>query len=117
MTRRERRSRNYLEFIPLRDLGLPWREREPGLVTLTAAHRGFFNRVAQRCFGRPAASRIDLDQQGSFVWLQIDGARPVGEIGALLEARFGEEAAPLYPRLVRFIELLREYRFIRWNTE
>lgn len=42
---------------------------------------------------------------------------PVGEIGALLEARFGEEAAPLYPRLVRFIELLREYRFIRWNTE
>ena len=117
MTRRESRSRNYLEFIPLRDPGLPWREREPGLVTLTAAHRGFFNRVAQRCFGRPAASRIDLDQQGSFVWLQIDGARPVGEIGALLEALFGEEAAPLYPRLVRFIELLREYRFIRWNTE
>ena len=117
MTRRERRSRNYLEFIPLRDPGLPWREREPGLVTLTAAHRGLFNRMAQRCFGRPAASRIDLDQQGSFVWLQIDGARPVGEIGALLEARFGEEAAPLYPRLVRFIELLLEYRFIRWNTE
>lgn len=117
MQKARSRSRNYLDFVPLRAPDLPWREREPGLVTVTAAHTGFFDRVAQRCFGRPAQSDIDLDRQGSFVWLQIDGARPVGEIGALLEARFGEEAAPLYPRLVRFFDVLREQRFIRWKTE
>ena len=92
-----------------------WGEREEGLVTVTVVRTGFYDRVAQRFFHAPPASRIDLDRYGSFVWEQIDGTRTIHEISLLVRERFGEEAEPLVPRLVKFFAILKDNRFVAWR--
>ena len=83
-----------------------------GKVTIHMVHRGFFDRIAQRFFGRPRVSHIELDKYGSFLWLQIDGKKPVGELAQAMQAEFGAEAEPLYDRLVKYMQILRNNGFI-----
>ena len=51
----------------------------------------------------PNYKNIELDEYGSYVFLQIDGIRSVKEIGQCLEIQFGEKVSPLYERLLMFL--------------
>lgn len=51
----------------------------------------------------PEYKGTELDALGSFVVLQLDGQRTVGEVGELVEEKFGEDAHPLYERLLLFL--------------
>lgn len=108
-------KQNYLDFIPALNPAFPFCQREAGLISITVRHKGFYHRIARTFFKTPAESEIALDKYGSFVWKQIDGNRTVFEIGTLLGEAFGSEADPLFPRLVRFISILRNNRFILLN--
>lgn len=110
-----KQKQNYLDFVPGKNPEFPSSEREDGLVTVIIRHKGIYNKIAQTFFHAPAQSRIDLDRYGSFVWNQIDGERSVFEIGKLVEKKFGREADPLYPRLVKFFAILKENKFIVWR--
>ena len=101
-------NRNYLEGIPLRNPDLKWSEKD-GLVTLEIENKGVANRIAQKLFKKPKTSYIHLDEFGSFVWQQIDGEKDITHIGEAVEAKFGEKAHPLYERLVKYFEILRDY--------
>lgn len=74
-------------------------------------NKGFFNLIAQKLFGRPEMSHIHLDETGSFVWSCIDGSS-IFEIADRVRERFGNEAEPLYPRLIMFFSELRECGFV-----
>jgi hypothetical protein len=76
------------------------------------AHTGVFDRIAQKLFHTPPVSRVELDRYGSFLWRGMDGSRSVGELGELLRGEFGAEAEPLYDRLVRYLQILRNNGFI-----
>ena len=105
-------NKNYLDFIPHRNSDYEWAEGENGMVTITVRWKGFYHRLAQKVFKRPETSEIALDRYGSFVWKHIDGTRSVFALAGLVEQEFGEEANPVYERLIRFIEILKEHRFI-----
>jgi hypothetical protein len=60
----------------------------------------FFRKLRFRI---PEYKKTSLDQYGSFVFLQIDGKRTVRDIGENLEAKYGDEAHPLYERLLLFL--------------
>ena len=75
-------------------------------------NRGFYNKLAQTFFHTPRISHIQLDTYGSFLWKQIDGHRTVGQLAEEMKARFGAEAEPLYDRLVQYMQILRNNRFI-----
>ncbi len=47
----------------------------------------------------------------------IDGERSVYAISEAVRERFGEQAEPLLPRLIRYFEILREHRFIDWDEK
>lgn len=47
--------------------------------------------------------KMELDKYGSFIFLQIDGKKNVEELGIKLEEKYGEEAHPLYERLLLFL--------------
>lgn len=104
-------SKNYLDFVPLKNTEYLWCE-EDGMVTVTVPWKGFYNRLAQKLFHKPQSSDIAMDQYGSFVWKQIDGKRTVFEIAELVEHQFGEEANPIYERLIKFVEILKEHKFV-----
>ncbi|USG99936.1 PqqD family protein [Thermococcus argininiproducens] len=47
--------------------------------------------------------RLELDEVGAFVWELCDGTRTIEQIGKKVKEKFGENAEPLYERLVTFI--------------
>lgn len=111
---RNNKTDNFLELKPKRNEKLSWSE-EDGKVTLEIENKGFWNRVFQKLLKKPRISFIHLDKTGSFVWPLLDGEKTVEEIGKAVEAHFGDEAQPLYERLVKYFRILESYQFIYFN--
>ncbi len=107
---------NYLDKIPVRPDRILWSDDAEGLVTLEIENKGAFNKIAQIFFRRPKVSYIHLDENGSFVWKQIDGNKSISEIAPAVDEHFGEAAHPLYERLAKFFEILDSYGFIEWKA-
>ncbi|MGN0599765.1 MAG: PqqD family protein, partial [Oscillospiraceae bacterium] len=108
----EKYEKNYLDLIPLHSGKLTFEKDESGRVTVVVENKGFFNSILQKIAQKPRFTRIDLQGQGSFVWLCIDGKRTVFEIAEEVRKKFGEEAEPLYDRLVTYIRTLESCGFI-----
>ena len=110
----KKQETNYLDKIPVHPEGIPWKADENGIVTLEIENKGVMNRIAQKLFKRPKVSYIHLDKTGSFVWPLIDGKKSITDLAAEVDAEFGEEAHPLYERLVQFFRVFDSYKFISW---
>ena len=52
----------------------------------------------------------------SYLWPLIDGERTVMELAALQKEHFGEAAEPLYPRIVKYFQILESYHFISFKN-
>ena len=118
MTKRLRKKQNaeltnYLDKIPAIRGGLVWVENN-GFVTVKQQNTGAYNRIAQKLFGTPAVSNIDLDEFGSFVWRQIDGTRTIYEIGQRIREEFGDRAEPLYERLCTYFYTLENVKYVEY---
>ena len=70
--------------------------------------------MAPACCVSTTPTRKHLDEFGSFVWLSIDGKNTVFDIGGKVKEEFGEEAEPLYPRLIQFLNVLKEVKYIEF---
>ena len=108
----KKKSENYLDYVPVINPQNTWSAEEDGLVTIHMVNRGFYNALAQKFFHTPRISHIALDTYGSFLWKEIDGEKTVGQLAVLLKGRFGQDAEPLYNRLVKYMQILRNNRFI-----
>ena len=106
---------NYLDAVPVRASHILWHEDDENdeLVVLDIENKGVFNKIAQMFFKKPKVSHVHLDKFGSFVWLQIDGKRTVYDIAERVKERFGEDAEPLYPRIIKFMQIMKSYDFVR----
>ena len=104
-------AENYLDYIPVISDKNTW-SVEDGVVTVHMVHRGFYASIAQKFFHRPRVSHIKLDGHGSFVFQRIDGMRTVGDLALLVKEEFGDQAEPLYDRLVQYMQILRNNGFI-----
>ncbi len=107
-------EKNMLDLIPQRNIER-FSTDENGVVTLEIENKGFFNRIAQKLFKKPKISYIHLDENGSFIWPLIDGKTDILTLGEKVREYFGEEAEPLYPRLVKFFQILESYKFVSFK--
>ena len=107
-----KKKQNYLDFIPVVNTKNTWSEDEKGIVTIHMVHRGFYDKIAQKFFHTPRVSHIKLDEYGSFLWKEIDGVQTVGDLALKMKERFGKKAEPLYDRLVKYMQILRNNEFI-----
>lgn len=105
------KAANYLDYVPMANPKNNWDEKN-GVVTIHMIHRGFYAKIAQKFFHTPRVSNINLDGYGSFLWKQIDGEKTVGQLAELMKAEFGKDAEPLYDRLVKYVQILRNNEFI-----
>ena len=108
-----RKQENYLEVVPLRREDIKWTEEESGIITLEIENKGIVNKIAQKLLKKPPISYVHLDKFGSFVWKSIDGEKDVYKIADEVENEFGEEAHPLYERLVKYFSILESYGFVK----
>lgn len=106
-----KKSENYLDKKPKR-ADLKWSANEEGTVTLEIENKGVFNTIAQKLFKKPKISYVHLDEMGSFLWPHLDGTKTVSELGTLVSEKFGDKAEPLYPRLIKYFQILESYNFI-----
>ncbi|MDE7320747.1 MAG: PqqD family protein [Lachnospiraceae bacterium] len=114
---RKKRQKNYLDLVPERAKQIIWETDEDGMVVLQVENTGVFNRIAQKVFGRPKYTNVHMDKYGSFLWPLIDGKKTVMELAELEKEAFGEEAEPLYPRIVKYFQIVESYHFIRFKTD
>lgn len=108
-------KQNYLDKIPSLSETINWTKDEEGIVTLEIENNGIFNRLAQKLLKKPPVTYVHLDGMGSFIWQLIDGKSKVGELAEKVDEHFGKEAHPLYERLVKYLQILDSYHFIKWN--
>ena len=84
---------NYLDLIPVKSEELHWHKDIKGRVILDVEN---------------------TDAQGTFIWPLIDGKNTVTEIAALVKEEFGEAAEPLYPRIIKYFQIVESYHFIKF---
>lgn len=106
------KKHNLLEFVPVKSQKIDYEIRENGLVQLIIKRDSLLDRIVRRIFNTPDKTIIDLDSIGSFVWESIDGKRNLHEISLLLKERFGKEVEPLNERLITYINILKNNKFI-----
>ncbi len=114
--KKKKQQKNYLDLIPERAGEISWELDENKIVVLSVENTGVFNRIAQKLFHRPRYTKVHLDKFGSFLWPLIDGEKSVLELANLQKEAFGEEAEPLYPRIVKYFQIVESYRFIHFKT-
>lgn len=107
-----KKKENYLDFVPVINGQNTGDQGEDGVVTIHMVNRGFYNTLAQKLFHTPRVSHIKLDEYGSFLWMRIDGIKTVGQLALELKEAYGEKAEPLYDRLVKYMQILHNNRFI-----
>ena len=105
---------NYLDLIPRRNEALRWHRDLKERVILEIENTGVMNTIAQRVFNKPRFTKVHLDAQGTFIWPLIDGEKTVADIAALVKEEFGEKAEPLYPRIVKYFQIVESYNFIEF---
>ncbi|NJE30264.1 PqqD family protein [Thermococcus sp. 18S1] len=97
----------YMNLVPVRNEKVELKKIE-GRYYLLIPMDSKLDFLARRLHGD--YRRIELDEIGAYAWELCDGRRTVKEIGKALKARFGEDAEPLYERLVTFLfELAKRY--------
>ncbi len=58
-----------------------------------------------------------MDVLGSFVWKQLDGKKNIFEVGKLVKEEFGDRAEPVYGRLIKFVEIMRDNKYVVLKEE
>lgn len=107
---------NFLEYVPYINNKNSWSD-DDGIVTVNMVHRGFYHKLAQFLAGTPKVSHIKLDKYGSFIWKNIDGEKSVYDIAGLFKAEFGEEAEPLYERIIKYFQILKHNRYVFFKKQ
>lgn len=107
---------NYLDLIPRRCETLRWHEDFRGRMVLEIENTGIFNTIAQKMFHKPRYTKVHLDDNGTFIWPLIDGERTVNDIAVMVKAQFGEKAEPLYPRIIKYFQIMESYHFIHFTN-
>ena len=108
-----KKKENYLDYIPLKSEKIDWRKRDDGLTQLIIYRDSLLDKIMRKLFFTPDKYVVDLDSLGSFVWHSIDGKKSVYEISKLVKDEFGEAAEPLYDRLIEYMIILKNNKFIK----
>ena len=105
-------SGNYMDKIPHISEGHEWRELDDSNVEVDMPHKGFYAKIAQKFFHKPAVSHIKLDEYGSVVWKSIDGERTIYDIVGKMNEAFPEEENDMLKRVITFISTLEMNKFV-----
>lgn len=112
MFRKNEKGKNYLDYIPKKMDKIHWEEKQDGLIQIIIYRDSLFEKIVRKLFFTPDKYRIDLDRMGSFIWTHIDGEKTVYEISQLIKDEFKEDAEPLYERLIQYMNILKNNKFI-----
>ena len=62
-------------------------------------------------------TQVHLDETGSYLWPLIDGRKTVAQLADCMKQQFGEKAEPLYPRIIKYFQIVESYHFIKFLNQ
>lgn len=78
-----------------------------GIVTVYEKQDHLIQRIFRKIrFKIPQYKAITFDEYSSEVFKTIDGVKTIQEIGEILQSKYGDKVAPLYERLLVFLNHL-----------
>lgn len=110
--RKKKKEKNFLNLIPAIISDCKWQENEQGFVQIQIPRDKLLDRLVRIFVKTPKWMNMDLDAYGSFLWRRMDGKRTVHQLAILLEDEFGETIKPLYERLGKYLNILKNNNFI-----
>lgn len=113
--KKKKNDKNYLDLVPIKNKEINYEEDSIGNIVLEVERNGIFDKIAQNIFKVPKKSYIKLDKHASFIWKCIDDNKSVYEISQYVKNKFGNDAEPLFERLISFINILDSNKFITLN--
>lgn len=90
-------------------------KKEDSPAYLIVERTSWAERMSVKFLKQPSVRRIKLDENGEFVIRQMITRKTVSDIAGEIKAHFGEEAEPVLPRLVKFLEILEAQEWIFWK--
>ncbi len=111
----KKKEKNYLDLVPELNENTVFKADDEGKIVSLVENKGVFNRIAQKLFKKPPITSVHLDEYGSFVLPLIDGRLTVAELAAMQKERFGDAVEPLYPRFVKYMQIMERCGFIKIN--
>lgn len=108
---KKRNSLNYLEMHPYRKYDYEFRSDD--LIDVLVPR--FTSKFAQKFIlprMRNPFIRANLDELGSYLWIQIDGKTKVADLIQKMVERFGERVEPATERVLLFLTQLYRAGFI-----
>lgn len=106
---------NLLEMAPvLKEKIQLVREKEKYLALVPRS--SWLERLSVRFLKQPLEIRVELDSLGNTVLQHCNGTYTVQQIADLLCERFGKDAEPALPRLVKFLQIVELNGWISWNN-
>lgn len=100
-------NEDVLNIVYKKNEGFNYETDENGIITVLEKQDHWIQRFFRKIgFRIPKYKKTELDKFGSFIVNQVDGEKTVEEIGILLSDEFGEEANPLYERLLLFLNYI-----------
>lgn len=108
-------NQDFLKQVFTHSEKYPFSCDEYGIVTVLEPQDHLIQRVFRKIGAKiPQNRKIELDEYGSFVYLQIDGEKSVEQIGEALKERYEEAGEQLYERLCTYLDALcNQYHYIR----
>lgn len=117
LRRKKRAEENLLNMVPLLRSHIGIEKDEEGKVTLFLTRTSWLEKQSIRFLKQPERIQVHLDELGSAVVSRCAGKHSVEEIASIIGAEFGESAEPIYPRLVKYLEILEANGWLTWIRE
>lgn len=110
-SRKNTSKKNFLDYVPYIN-PINTFDTSENIITINMIHSGFYHKAAQKLCHTPKISHIDLDSFGSYIWQQIDGSNTIYDISQMVKQKFGDKAEPLYERIVKYFQILRNNKLV-----
>ena len=96
---------------------LIWEDGREGTAVLLVPRfrKGLLAKWLMPKLSRPHM-RVKLDEIGSFAWRMMDGTTSFEQIAASMKDEFGSRVEPAEERLMKFLTILHQDRFVRLLT-
>jgi len=111
---RKKKLENILEMTPKLNEWLHL-NAGGGSSTLVVPRTSWIEKMSIRFLKQPDSIKVDVTGLGGFVLERCNGVHNVQEIADQLAGQYGEEAEPVLPRLVKYLEIVEMNGWITWK--
>ena len=111
---RKKKLENILEMTPKLNEWLHL-NAGGGSSTLVVPRTSWIEKMSIRFLKQPDSIKVDVTGLGGFVLERCNGVHNVQEIADQLAGQYGEEAEPVLPRLVKYLEIIEMNGWITWK--